>query len=196
MDHDNRQYEPRIENPDTRSQPNYEAPRRRDLPYKVPFLAGLLSGILPGLGQVYVGYLQIGITLGLIIAGCITVLSSGGGGGVEPLFGLTLAFTWLFGIIDAVRRAGAYNRYLDGFGSDAPPPELATPGWAGSRAGGVVLIVLGGLLTLNRLFDIDLEWLENVWPLGLVGLGVWLVWKSRQDKATGPDTADHDRMGH
>ena len=111
----------------------------------------------------------------------------------EPLFGLTLAFTYLYGIIDAVRRAHAYNRHLDGVSAESAPPELAAPGWAGGRTGGIVLIVLGGLLALNTIFDIDLEWLENVWPLGLVALGIWLLVKSRREPPRDKGPSSYDR---
>ncbi len=157
--------------------------RRRDLPYKVPALAGFLCGIMPGLGHVYVGYFQLGVTIALVFAGCITALSLGVQKGMEPLFGLTIAFTYLFGIVDAVRRASMYNRYLEGLGADVAPPEMVSPGWGGSRAGGIVLIVLGAILALETMFDIELEWLADVWPLGLIGLGIWLFLKARRNPA-------------
>jgi len=164
-------------------QPDYTG-RRRDLPYKVPFLAGLLS-LFPGLGHVYIGYYQMGLTLGALFIGFVTMLNIGLGP-LEPLFGLSLAFTMLYGIIDAVRRAGAYNRALDGLAPDQELPELTMPGWKGSRAGGIILIVLGGLLLMETAFDIDLEWLENVWPLALVVGGAWLLYKSREDHPREP----------
>lgn len=154
--------------------------RRRDLPYKVPALAGFLCGIMPGLGHVYVGYFQVGVTVALVFAGCITALAVGVGEGMEPLFGLTIAFTYLFGIVDAIRRAAIYNRYLDGLGDDLPPPEIVGMAWGGSRAGGVVLVGLGILLSLHTLLDIDMAWLADVWPLALIGLGVWLFLKARK----------------
>jgi hypothetical protein len=163
--------------------PRTDAPypmRRRDLPYKVPALAGFLCGIMPGLGHVYLGYFQLGVTVALVFAGCITALSIGVQKGLEPMFGFAIAFTYLYGIVDAIRRAFIYNRYLEGLGNDIPPPEMVTPGWGGSRAGGVVLILLGVLLALETMFDIELEWLGDVWPLALVGLGIWLFVKARR----------------
>lgn len=159
------------------------AGRRRDLPYKIPTLAGVLSALMPGLGQVYVGYFQLGITIGLIFAGCITVLSSEAAEGIEPLFGISLAFTYLFGIVDASRRATLYNRYLEGLGGDDVVPELASVGWGGSRAGGVILVLIGLLLSAKTMLDIDMEWLSDVWPLGLIGLGIWLILKARRSQA-------------
>jgi len=158
-------------------------PRRRDLPYKIPFLAGFLSGIFPGVGQLYVGYYRHALTLALIFAGIITVLAGGEVKGLEPLFGLGIGFVWIYGIIDGVRRAQAVNRALDGYGSDALPETVDLPSSGGSLAGGLLLVVLGLVLVAHTRFDFDLEWLEEWWPLGLVGCGIWLIWKARQEKA-------------
>jgi hypothetical protein len=161
----------------------YPPPRRRDLPYKAPAVAGLLSGLMPGLGQVYVGYAQVGIILFLIFVSCILMLSQEACESCGPLFGISLAFVYLYGIIDGVKRAAAYNRALDGYGADAPPPELTLPGFGGSRALGVILVLLGVLLSAQTMFDVDLEWLADVWPLALVGIGVWLFMKARRPSA-------------
>jgi hypothetical protein len=174
-----------LNNPETRysSSPPPIMQDRRNLPYKLPWLAGFLSGIFPGIGQIYVGYYRHGITFGLVFAGIITALSSGDSSGLEPLFGLSLGFIWLYGIIDAARRAQAVNRALDGYGNQPVPDDLPLPGSGGSFTGGVVLIVLGLLLLGDLKFGLSLEWLADWWPLGLVGLGGWLVWKARTEKA-------------
>ncbi len=164
--------------------------RRRDLPYKVPFLAGFLSGILPGLGQIYVGYYQVGMVLAATFAGVITLLSSGEIDGLEPFFGIMLGFVWLYGIIDGARRAQAVNLALDGYGEDPLPSNLTLPAVGGSRTGGIILVVLGVILVLRTGFDLRLDWLEDWWPLLLVGLGAWLLYRSRQE-----DSARSDRDG-
>ena len=154
-------------------------PVRSDLPYKSPGAAGLLSALMPGLGQVYVGYIQAGVTVFLAFVGCVTVLSIDPGR-VAPLFGITLAFVYFYGIVDAVQRAGTFNRYLEGTGPDGPPPDMAGWGWKGSRTGGVILVLLGCLLAAKTMFDIEMEWLGDVWPLGLIGVGIWLFVKGRR----------------
>jgi hypothetical protein len=156
--------------------------RRRDLPYKLPWLAGFLSGFFPGLGQVYVGYYQHGITLALVFIGIITVLASDTVPGMDPFFGMSLGFVWLYNIIDAARRAQAVNRALDGLGQEQLPADMSLPGSGGSLVGGVVLIVLGGVLLAHLQLDMSLAWLEDWWPLALIGLGGWLVWKARAER--------------
>jgi len=83
--------------------PSYPAEirRRKGFPYKSPLLASLLS-LGPGLGQVYIGYYQRGFTHILITAVTITALSSGLGD-LTPLFGVLLAFFWIYNVIKPVR---------------------------------------------------------------------------------------------
>ncbi len=156
--------------------------RRSDLPYKQAWLAGFLSGIFPGVGQLYVGYYRQAITVGVIFIALITGVSSEAVPGLEPFFGMSIGFCWLFGIIDASRRAQAINRALDGYGDQPLPADMELPGGGGSTAGGAALVVLGVVLVANTAFDVSLDWLQDWWPLVLVGFGAWLMVKARQDK--------------
>ena len=45
-----------------------------------------------------------------------------------------------------------------------------------------MLVLLGVLIFLNRNFDFSLEWLADWWPLGVIGLGVWLIVKARRGR--------------
>ena len=138
---------------------------------------------MPGLGHVYVGYFQLGVTIALVFAGCITALSIGRAEGASNrCSAFAIAFTYLFGIVDAIRRGVHLQPLPRGPGRrHRRRRRWSMPGWGGSRAGGIVLILLGGLLALETMFDIELEWLADVWPLGLIGLGIWLFVKARRN---------------
>lgn len=157
---------------------------------KSPGLAGFLS-ILPGLGQAYVGYYTRGFIFVLIFGACIAAMDHAEGLG--PLLGPFLAFFWFFNIIDAVRSAKLYNAHQLG----EPAATLPTDS---PLVGGVILLIVGTLLTLRITFDIDMDWLEQVWPLGLVGGGLYLVWKyqrAKQDlRAPSPYTVTPPPMPH
>jgi len=142
-------------------------------------LAIVLS-MMPGLGQVYVGYYQRGFLHIFAFAGLIMLVSSNHFQGLEPFFGVSLAFLVLYNFVDAGRRAVLYNLALDGVGPDRLPDE--GEGARGSLAGGTILIVIGVLLFLNLRFDVSLEWLEEWWPVGLIALGAYLVWQSRKER--------------
>lgn len=148
---------------------------------KSPFLAALLSA-MPGLGQIYVGFYQRGFTHALIFISLITALASGDLDDLTPFFGVGLAFFWLYNVIDASRRATLYNQALMGVPTDALPADFKMPGGRGSLAGGVALAGIGFILLLNTKFHVDLYWIEDWWPAGLILLGLWLAFKNVQER--------------
>ena len=149
------------------------------LPYKSPALAAVLS-IMPGLGQVYVGYYQHGFQYLLLTAVLIGVQNTSPPEYLAAMCGIFMAFFWIFQMIDAHRRAHHYNRALDGLTTDAVPDDFEMPGVKGSMPVGIVLIVVGVLVLLDLNTNISLEWLENWWPAGLIAAGVWLVLRARR----------------
>ncbi|MFB3909517.1 MAG: LiaI-LiaF-like domain-containing protein [Candidatus Eisenbacteria bacterium] len=148
---------------------------------KVPFVAGLLSAILPGLGQVYVGYYRRGFFHVLVVGSTITLLSSNVKG-IEPLLGIFVAFFWIYNIIDAVRLANLYNDALMGIGPEDLRHELVLMGRHGSVGGGIVLLVVGFLVLLNRVAGLSFEWLKDWWPIIPIGFGAWLLWQGLRDR--------------
>jgi hypothetical protein len=156
--------------------PPRESPPR---PRKSAAWASLLS-CMPGLGQIYVGYYQRGFVHIIVVAALITLLSSGSVRGLEPLFGLFLAFFWLYNIVDAGRRANAYNQLLDR-GRVEQLPELSDQ--VGGKFTGRVLVVFGVILLMHTLLGFDFDWLEDWWPLAVIGFGVYILWRNRSPAA-------------
>ncbi len=101
---------------------------------KSPGLACFLS-LMPGLGQVYVGYYQRGFVHAAVVATLITVLSSEIRE-LTPMVAIFLTFFWLYNIIDAGRRAALYNEVLAGRTGIELPADLMLPGLGGSMLGG------------------------------------------------------------
>ncbi len=131
-------------------------PRRKNA-----ILACILS-LMPGLGQVYVGYYKLGFIHVAIFAGTIATLNARLPGPLYALFGIFLAFFLLYNIIDAGRRAAYYNQALDGVAGVEMPTEMGLPSPGGSLAGGVVLIVVGVVLLSNTALGFSLEWLDSM----------------------------------
>jgi hypothetical protein len=148
---------------------------------KSPFLACVLSA-MPGLGQVYVGYYQRGFINAAVAATLITLLASGRVIPLIPLLGMFLAFFWLYNVIDAGRRASLYNEALAGRTDIELPQDLKTPGLGGSLIGGIAVAVFGFVLLLHTRFDMSLDWVDEWWPVALIGFGAYLVYKARQEK--------------
>ena len=148
---------------------------------KSPFLACVLS-LMPGVGQVYVGYYKLGFIHNVVFAGTVMVLSLE----IEalvPLFGIFLAFFFVYNVVDAGRRAALYNLALDGVEGLPLPDDLDVkiPDFGGSVGGGLFLIVFGVILLSNTLFDIPLDWVEEWWPVAPILLGAYLVTRALRD---------------
>ncbi|MFH1143766.1 MAG: hypothetical protein V1774_04410 [Candidatus Eisenbacteria bacterium] len=135
---------------------------------KSPLLAGLLS-LLPGAGQIYVGHYTSGFINVLIVGALISILNRN----IEPLepfLGLFLSFFWIFNVIDAVRRAKLYNEFMAGRELQRVPTDSPL-------IAGIVLLILGALLTLDITLGISVEFLEPIWPLAVLALGIYFIWK-------------------
>lgn len=151
---------------------------------KSPFLASVLSA-MPGLGQVYVGYYQRGFIHAIVVAVLISLLTAGRMGALIPLFGISLAFFWLYNIVDAGRRAALYNYALEGGTPIELPDDFQFGGLRGSIAGGVTLVVLGLVLLANTRFGVSLDWIEDWWPAAIVAFGGFLIYRASQESAGG-----------
>ncbi|MBM3791394.1 MAG: hypothetical protein FJW35_13755 [Acidobacteria bacterium] len=147
---------------------------------KLPILAGVLS-LMPGLGQIYVGYYPQGF-INVLVVGSLIALLNRGVGAFEPLCGIFLAFFWLHNVVDAWRRATLYNLALAGLGPGELPEAVSIPKSRGSLAGGAALILLGAILLAHTRFGLPVEWIEQWWPVAFILLGAYLVYKAVQDR--------------
>ena len=145
-----------------------------------PGLAGVLAGFFPfGVGAVYNGQYAKGLAHLLIFVALVLGASQSGETG-GPVFGLGIAFFYVYQIIDAVRSAHAIR-----LGQPAPDPfGLAKAFGSGERVdmskvpvGALVLIGLGVLFLLNTMGLFHAYWLHRLWPLILIAIGVWLFIK-------------------
>ena len=107
---------------------------------KNPDLAALLS-LFPGVGNIYNGLYMRGFTFFLIIASLLAIVDRGHG-----MFGMAIAFFWLFNVIDAYRQATLINY---GYAQDLgllDMPKVPRAGQGGLMAG--VLLSLVGLAAI------------------------------------------------
>lgn len=62
--------------------------------------------------------------------------------------------------------------------------EMSNQTRNGNIAGGLVLIILGAIFSFKTFFDINLfSYIRNMWPLVLVGLGIWIIVKEKDDNS-------------
>jgi len=157
------------------------SPRVSDPRRKNAILACVLS-LMPGLGQVYIGYYKLGFIHMAIFASTIAALNLWLPGFLYPLLGIFLAFFLLYNIIDAGRRAAYYNQALDGVAGVEMPTDMSLPTPGGSVAGGVVLIIAGAIVLSHTALGFSLWWLEQWWPAAPILFGAYLVYRGVQER--------------
>lgn len=157
-----------------------------------PALAGILAGFFPfGVGAVYTGQYAKGLAHLLIFFGLI--FGADHGGSLDWLFGLGIAFFYVYQIIDSVRTAHAVQA-----GQPAPDPfGLAQQFGAGEKfdaskipTAAVVLIGLGVLFLLQTMGVFQFS-VDRFWPLLLIALGGWLFAKRWGLIGANPRARDH-----
>jgi len=143
-----------------------------------PAVAGILAGFFPfGVGAVYTGQYAKGLAQLLIFFGLIFAVDHSGS--IAPLFGMGIAFFYVYQIIDAVKTAHALQA-----GQPAPDPlGLGQAFGAGEKidtskipTAAILLIAIGALFLLQTVGIFSFS-IDRFWPLLLIALGLWLLGK-------------------
>lgn len=161
----------------------YQAPVQPANSGPNPALAGILAGFFPfGVGAVYCGQYAKGLAHLIIFVLLIVGVSNAHSDAMGTAFGIGIAAFVIYQLIDAIKSAKAIQA-----GQPAPDPfGLGTMFSAGERpdfsrgvpTGALVLIGLGVLFLLHNLNIWFLE-VDTLWPVLLIGLGLWLFAKRK-----------------
>ena len=140
-----------------------------------PALAGLLSAIFPfGVGAVYCGQYMKGLVhLGIFVF-LIVAESSNVPWFIHMILGISIAFYYVYQIVDSVRTAHAViagQPAPDPFGFGQTFGPIQRSDGAKMPTGAIVLIVLGALFLLNTALQFDLD---RIWPLFMIAVGFWM----------------------
>jgi hypothetical protein len=156
--------------------PSVPRPQRIPAPIgqKSPVFAAILS-LFPGMGHVYNGLYVRGFTLFLITMSLLALANR------NEIFVPVAMFFWIFNILDSYRQATLINYgYAQDLGLvDLPKHPRASQG---GLAAGIILTVIGIVAVLEEYFRVDLEWVFDLWPVALLGLGIGLIWSSLRDR--------------
>ncbi len=141
-----------------------------------PALATILAVFFPfGVAPVYMGQYAKGL-MHLILFG-VLVAGANQGGGAETIFGLGIAFFYVYQIIDAHRTAHALLE-----GRPAPDPfglgsALGTDHLSAKNVpiGAVILIAIGVLFLLQNIGMFHFHWIGKLWPLILIAVGLRII---------------------
>jgi TM2 domain-containing membrane protein YozV len=138
-----------------------------------PGLAFLL-GLIPGVGAIYNGQYAKGLVHVVILGLLISITSSGGARGFEPLFGFLIAIFYVYMPFEAYHtaRRRQLGQAVDEFSSLLPMRSASR----GFPVGPVLLIALGVLFLLNNLELLRFERIVRYWPVLLIGLGGYMLY--------------------
>lgn len=134
---------------------------------KSPTLSFLLN-LFPGFGYVYLGFYKFGIIMFLIFAGLISL-----GENDCDVCGLGIAFLIGFSALDGWRKAKKINS-----GEMKEDEDIK----AGKITFGIVLIIIGILLLLSKVFYVDISAIIKLWPLLLIIIGFLEIYKDLKKK--------------
>ncbi len=138
-----------------------------------PGLAFVL-GLIPGVGAIYNSQYAKGIIHVVIFGTLISITSSGGARGFEPLFGLLIAIWYFYMPFEAYHtaRKRQLGEIPDEFSSIFP---IRTRRHC-APIGPIVLIGLGVLFLLSTMDIIRFDDIVRFWPLVLIALGAYMLY--------------------
>jgi len=165
----------------TRTSGGHQARRRSS-----PFVATLLSMIVPGLGAAYNGQTSKAIVHFAIYASFFQMATLTD---AMPFFILGVVATWLFAAVDACRSAQLIR---SGLAPGAEEDVIARRLYGNPVAWSVTLLVLGVVFLLHTLFGIRLP-VKEMLPVLLVVLGAYMLvdyFRRRADRERETKTYD------
>jgi uncharacterized membrane protein (UPF0136 family) len=133
-----------------------------------PFVALLLSFLVPGLGAAYNGQTSKALVHFTIFASFFQMATVTDG---AAFFVLGVIGTWLFAAVDAVRTAQLIR---SGLAPDAESDAIAKRLYGNPLAWGVTLVSLGTVFLLHTIFNVRLPVREFL-PVVLVLLGAYML---------------------
>lgn len=133
----------------------------------------LLLGFIPGVGAIYNGQYAKGLVHAIIFGLLVSIQSSGGAEGLEPLFGVLTA-SWVFYM--ALEAYHTCKKRQAGEPVDEFSSILNLRDRSGNfPAGALLLIALGVILLLNTMGYLEFRYIVRYWPLILILMGVYML---------------------
>jgi TM2 domain-containing membrane protein YozV len=153
-----------------------------------PVLA-LLLGLIPGVGAIYNGQYAKGLVHAVVFGLLVSAVASGHDGVMDGFIGIMIA-AWVFYMAFEAYHTARKRRYgvaVEEFSSQFD----FRAGGGRVPAGAILLIGLGFILLLDTTNIISIDEFEKYWPVGLIVLGVYLLY-SRLSPGVNPRDNDAD----
>jgi Domain of unknown function (DUF5668) len=169
--------------------PSYSAPSYSTPPVHSPYTAtaaaampdesvhpvlALLLGFVPGVGAIYNGQYAKGLVHAVVFALLVSAVSTGHNPGMEAFIGIMIA-AWVFYMVFEAYHTARKRRY--GVAVEEFSGQFDFRAGNGRfPAGAILLIGLGFILLLDTTDIISIDEFGKYWPLGLILLGVYLLY--------------------
>jgi TM2 domain-containing membrane protein YozV len=157
----------------------YTAPEPVRVCNNHPLLAFLL-GFIPGVGAIYNGQYAKGLIHAVVFGLLVSLVTRANDSALVPLLGISIGVWVFYMAFEAYHTAAKQRRgeAAEEFSSliDVRPAQGRFP------AGAVLLIVIGFVLLLDTTDLINIYQLERYWPLGLILLGVYMLYARVSDR--------------
>lgn len=148
-----------------------------------PALA-LILGFIPGVGAIYNGQYAKGLVHAVVFALLVSAVSSGHNPGMEAFIGIMIS-AWVFYMVFEAFHTARKRRY--GIAVDEFSGQFDfRAGHGRVPVGAILLIGLGFILLLDTTDIISIDEFGKYWPLGLIAVGVYLLYNRLQ-----PDHSPH-----
>ncbi len=144
--------------------------------------AAFVLGLIPGVGAIYNGQYAKGIVHVVIVA-LLIMAADNSTGGSGPLFGLLIPAFWFYMAFEAYHTA---RRRREGLPVDEFSSLGMNSGQSRTPIAAILLIAFGALFLMNNLGLLEIRELLRYWPVGMIGLGLYLLFARMKGDSNEP----------
>ncbi len=134
----------------------------------------LFLGLIPGVGAIYNGQYAKGLVHAVVFGLLVSAVANAHNDGMAALIGIMIA-AWVFYMAFEAYHTARNRRYGVAVEEFSNQFDFRTSGGR-FPAGAILLIGLGFILLLNTTDIISIDEFSKYWPIGLIALGVWMLY--------------------
>ncbi len=149
--------------------------------------AAFALGLIPGVGAIYNGEFLKAAAHILIFGVLVTINEGLNGSPADALFGMLAFGFYVYMPFEAYYTARKIKLQAEGIELETPVDRLHQQlGGLPNKElwGGVALVAIGGLFLLDNFGVFRFDWVGRLWPVILIGVGIWLLRRFRERSAS------------
>jgi hypothetical protein len=134
----------------------------------------LFLGLIPGVGAIYNAQYAKGLVHAVVFGLLVSAVANAHNDGMAALIGIMIA-AWVFYMAFEAYHTARNRRYGLAVEEFSGQFDFRTSGGR-FPAGAILLIGLGFILLLDTTDIISIDEFSKYWPIGLIVLGVWMLY--------------------